>query len=321
MNFLLEHISIDLQEENGHIPLLAQYEKAFLNALPVKFSSGKPFIIGTEVFQEIGDRFFADIKIDVTITRLTDVFGPNITSRSYYNSEYKDYIGKDGKLHGLEIVIDLGVANGSEIRKHLTKIFEHELLHAYQSYKERTDTNTAPLRSRIVKSGYGLATQRLLSGTKGGRGIAAFTYLMTDFERNANLGALRAELKDKAKELKDTRDLSKILNQLFTFRQYYAAESFVDEIRTSSEWMKNPQYLRQINLLTGHTFSTAKRARQWILDTWNKWDRKFKNTVGKVIWEVIQEYDLEKNAGKPDYGVDPYRLFDEFVNQDQYWEK
>lgn len=313
MNILLEHIKIDLQENYGHVPELHEYLEAFSKALPEKYRSNEYLNIGTEAFSSVKDPFFRDIEIEIRVSKITDPLQSD-SEMSWYNSENTDFVGKNGKLYGLEIVLNLNISNSSEIRKRLVGSFAHELTHAYESYiKRKSGKSDLTMMNLIKTQGY---YDKLIQDFGTGKGgklvemVRAFSYLMTSFEKNANIGRLEADLEGYSEEdLRNPEKLKEIVENTFVFKQYREAEKFVNIISSAPKDVQD-KLLPIINKLTGHTFSSSSKARLWITSKWSKWDKKFKSTVGKVIGDIIQN---QRFSGKSvDFDLSSKMDFDKY---------
>lgn len=321
-DLLIEHIKIDLQEEYGHLPMLHKYAEAFANALPKKYTSGQEFTIDNSAFQSIPERFFNNINIRVCVTRSDNPFTVD-NSISYYSSNVDTKIDENGKLDNVEIFLKAIIHNSNDIVINLVRKFEHELTHAYENYN-RLSQNKASLIDAGLQNGEDIRQKNNPSAPIE-KMLCDFLYIMSSYEVNANIGSISSELKGHEEELKNNEKIDQVIKSTGAYQQYMAAYDFIKLLyyikynpdtfvqETGKDFKR---LFSMIEFYSNFKFHTLNQVIRWAEKLWNKWERKFENRIGKVIGDIIWQYDNNKANGI----VDRYNS-KSTQDPQQYWEK
>lgn len=294
MDYLLEHIKIDLQESLGEIPFVIQYINCFRQALPQKYTPGKVYEIHEDAFDRIENRFFDKITISVQVEREDDFTAPEYGANGEY---YPDsHITPDGKLSHPEIELRLKTGMGYMIKNYLSRTFAHELTHAYEDY-QRLLHGKKGLKQHAEDRNYDNVADAIKNYKSRYQKLIAYTvYLLMDCEKNANIGRVRQDLQ--GKPLKTYKEIMSAIKSTQVYQAYNIISDFLgelDRVYNDQDW---EDFIKDdIEHLTGYRFKNVHQAQKWLARSWRRFQKTFENRVGKIIADMRDRQDQGLDRG------------------------
>ena len=297
MNNLQKHIHIShlfrdtgeyfLTEEHGYVPNLDTYIECFKKALPEKFTSGQVFWIDDTVFSSIRDRFFRNIQIQVGVTFVADATG---YPRGQYIAD-KTYFSEKTKQLWNPIITILYVTDfGTDVVNKLAEAFAHELTHCYEDYQ----------RALKGKNSLGKEYGNYEKSTKYGEGakfsekfLKDLLYFLNKSEQHAYLGELKTALqKGTADQLKTSEGIINLIKDTLFWNNYCVAERAIKRLRADdfSHEATRINMVKHFRKIYPETkVKNFHELSKDLIAKWDRWNRKFKNTVGKIAYDVYSE--------------------------------
>ena len=308
-NYLLEHIDVNRRIVFGESSLNEKhgYDK---DTVSFVLNNIKPAIEESKEFQD-----FAKGKTkNATVLLTTDKIGKTrwISSISIKINWVFDKIQNIGggypagyakmEEDGLSFSIDINVYgyNAYEMLNRVIATLSHELLHAYEDYQRKA--NRKPdLNDTFTKTPYpainSLLHNPFISDPQ--RAVLDVLYFLTPVERNANLSTLYAELKTTCPSLSKTDILKAIKNTTYykEYNKYKALVTTLFLMRTDKELsdLALDTYNAAIKLMTFKgvnlpQMKTYKQLLKFVLVQWRKYDRKWKQNVNKVVYDILDDF-------------------------------
>lgn len=268
-------------------------------------------------FSSVEDPFFKNITITVCVTRVSEDEAPEQLQGQYVLGD-QEYIGSDNKIHNSFIDLRYKASSSLDIKPVLVRNFAHELTHMYENYQRRLHGKET-MDQVANRNGYSKYIHRSESDTVSVKNLKQFLYWTNGQEQNAFIGSLMAELRPKAKSLQNSRKVEDFLEGTQFLRDYnvvkgYVTTRYIDgTVQIKENARKNmlnafheffPNYRKPDGTFRVQTFADL---RKFILQRWNRCDRKIKDRLGKII------VDLYESNSYIDYNV-----LDE-KNLDKFW--
>lgn len=297
MNSLQEHIHITylfrnsneyfLTEEHGYVPNLNVYIECFKKALPEKFTSGKIFWIDDTAFSAIKDRFFKNIQIQVGVTFVADATG---YPKGQYLSGRAFFSEKTNQLWNPIITLLYVTGSGADIVSRLTEAFAHELTHCYEDYQRALKGRNSLSKEyddyeKVTKYGENAKpSEKFLKG---------ILYFLNKSEQHAYLGELKIALqKGTVNQLKTSEGIISLLENTLFWNNYCVAERAIERLRMNNfkrEITRDNMIKCFQEIYPDTKVKNFHELAKNLITRWNRWDRKFKNTIGKIAYDVYLE--------------------------------
>lgn len=307
--YLLEHIDVNRRIVFGESSL---NEKHGYDEDTVSFvlNNIKPAIEASQEFRD-----FAKGKTKAAmITLSTDEIGktPWISSMVIHINWVFDKIQDIGggyrprhtkmEEDGLSFSLDIKVSgyNAYAMLNQVIATLSHELLHAYEDYQRRSH-GKANLCDVFFQSPYPVFSKMMVDASvpQGQKALFTILYFLNPTERNANLATLYAELKTNCLFLSRDNILSAIKNTTYykEYNIYKSAIEFLYQVRHNKMGGESflAAYNSAITMMETYGISLPKMKSfnqliKFIWVQWRKYDRKWKQNVNKVVYDILDDF-------------------------------
>lgn len=302
--YLLEHIELNkqmifeimgiLKESHGYNSDIARFIRYNIQPYIQQSPEYKRFDKG-ETLQEIWHIKSNDIKelpwinsLDVRITWIN-------SKESFYKGGYKPN-GAIVDGQGINVVISVNIfgIGGYFMLEDTLAAIAHELLHAYEDYRRRINgyKGLGEMTLYMPYAGFQKNYDR--------NDLAKLLYRLVSFERNAFLSELYIALIDKSDSYKK-EDLLKAVKETRIYKLYIETANMVSKLKSISTTEDKQKVVESYNKIVeseneiGRKFPKATSFKQ-ILDyvwrQWRKFDKKWKQNINKVIYDILTEHLL-----------------------------
>lgn len=196
--------------------------------------------------------------------------------------------------NGFKPVIHIIVRGNSEwamLDETLTAL-SHELLHAYEDYRRKINgyKGIGEMSLYMPYRGY-LANYEQSE-------IAKLLYRLVSFERHAYLSELYIALIDKSDSYKK-EDLLKAVQDTRIYKLYIETANMVSHLKSISSMEDKQKVVESYNKIVeseneiGRNFPKATSFKEilvYILRQWRKFDRKWKQNVNKIVYDILDDF-------------------------------
>ena len=193
----------------------------------------------------------------------------------------------DGKYDPL--VLTLGVKCLHEGQPNRFKAaIAHELLHAYENLK-RYNNKTISLGQKVKNIGYNKNDTSIFYNENSiEKTISAVLYYLTDFERNAYVAQIKAELQLADTVFSDINDAMKFVKNTVTYQNYEIVFSWANELCSQTDKETQAMIVYIVNSRSNNHFKTYNQFKKWLTRLAYKTERKFNNIIPKVAAESLK---------------------------------
>lgn len=203
---------------------------------------------------------------------------------------------------GLSFSIDINVYgyNAYEMLNRVIATLSHELLHAYEDYQRKA--NRKPdLNDTFMKTPYpainSLLHNPIVSDPQ--KVLLEVLYFLNPEERNANLSTLYTELKTTCLLLSRENVLAAIQKTSY-YKEYNRYKTllmilfyFRTDKKFSAQMLSTYNFAIEImgqNGVNLPQMKTYKQLLKFVLVQWRKYDRKWKQNVNKVVYDILDDF-------------------------------
>ena len=304
--YLLEHIELNrrlifgkriINEKHGYNSEIIDYV----------YNSISPYIINSDQYKIFGNRIVQHVKwvINENNVGTCSWFPMMEIYIDWYRAEedacMSHYSPNTQQLDdGITIRLNLSGRNRWELLDSTLASLSHELLHSYEDYKRRSNGKPS-LSDTAGKTPYYAALKKIQSKNNSERTIANLLYNLASFERSARISEVYAELNNKTTVFTKEGILS-ALKETEAYEIYQDLYKDIIFIKKLAEDNSQEAEAIKASLVNAYNnivdsgehdnfwfprINTCKRLSQIIIRKWHIFDKKWKQNVNKMVYDLL----------------------------------
>lgn len=304
--YLLEHIELNrrlifgeriINEKHGYNSEIIDYV----------YNSISPYIVNSDQYKIFGNRIVQHVTwvINENNVGTCSWFPMMEIYIDWYRADedacMSHYSPNTQQLDdGITIRLNLYGRNRWELLDSTLASLSHELLHSYEDYQRRSKGKPS-LSDTARKTPYYAAIKKMRSENNYERNIAKLLYNLTSFERNARISEVYTELNNKTtvftkggilSALKET-EAYEIYQNLY--KDIIFIKKLAEDNSQEAEAIKASLVNAYNNIVDSGEdnnfwfpkIETFKRLSQIIIRKWHIFDRKWKQNVNKMVYDLL----------------------------------
>lgn len=214
-------------------------------------------------------------------------YNPNgVVAASYMPSE-SDIVKcgngneKTDKYYPLRINVNMFKAN----KKRLLVTIMHELTHAYEDYNLFIKGENR-LIDKAMDIGYNYNNIGSYNGYK--NYLSYLLYYITEFERNAFVSELKAELQNTEQHFMNISDIIQFLKSTSVYKNYQKIITYIDFFTNLEDKESQEIVFKWLNELSNLKFDTYGRFAKYLKNKQRDIERKINTFIPKIAYEYLK---------------------------------